>query len=393
MLTSNFVHAARVAPSNESDSSTRDFPFPDDTTLMSVTDTESYVSYANTAFLQVSGYTRDQMMGRPHNLVRHPDMPKEAFADLWSTLQSGETWTALIKNRRANGIEHYWVRANVTPIRSGDGVVGYMSVRTRPQPEEIATAEDLYRAFRGGTAQRRFKFHKGLVVRRGLMGWTRIRQTLPVRWALRLGLGGVAGAAVGSAVAGGLPWAWALPPLVAGVLACAWLEARIARPLSRLSQLAGDVAAGHVDRNVYLNRVDEIGMTARALNQAGLNLRSLIGDVAAQIQGMQGNNDQIMQSNADLKWRTERTQDQLQETSAAAQEVAAAVQHGEEPCGGTPGRNGRPQHERDRAERAAGRCVDFGDVGHGEPAKRRRGPSAGLHRRHSPHDLRKHPRG
>src|SRR5690606_29790376 len=94
---------------------TQEFDYPADATLMSVTDTESYIRYANTAFAETSGFSPQQMQGRPHNIVRHPDMPKEAFADLWATLRRGETWTAIVKNRRANGTEHYWVRANVTP--------------------------------------------------------------------------------------------------------------------------------------------------------------------------------------------------------------------------------------------------------------------------------------
>src|SRR5690606_7650886 len=111
------LHLANVHVSLASgrSSHTRDYKFPEQATLLSVTDTESYIRYANNAFLKTSGYTREEMLGNPHNIVRHPDMPKEAFADLWATLRRGETWTALVKNLRANGEQHYWVRANVTP--------------------------------------------------------------------------------------------------------------------------------------------------------------------------------------------------------------------------------------------------------------------------------------
>lgn len=308
---------------------TQEYRFPEDTTLMSVTDTQSYVTYANTAFLDVSGYARDEMMGQPHNIVRHPDMPREAFADLWATLHSGESWTALVKNRRANGTEHYWVRANVTPIRSGDSVVGYLSVRTCPDPEETAAADALYREFREGRAQRKLAFHKGLVVRKGWFGLGRLRQTLPVRWSIRLAMAGVAAAVAAPAVAAGGPaWALAVPGVLATLVAGAWLETRIARPLARLREQAVAVAAGHVDVNLRMDRVDEIGMVARSLNQAGLNLRALIGDVAAQIHGMQQNNEQIVQGNHDLKRRTENTYQHLAETSAVAEQMAAASRHG-----------------------------------------------------------------
>ena len=140
----------------------RSFDFPDDATLMSSTDTSSHITYANEAFIKVSGYERDEILGSPHNLVRHPDMPREAFADMWATLKSGESWTALVKNRRKDG-DHYWVRANATPVVRGGSVVGYMSVRTKPGHDEVQQAEALYRRFREGQAGSK-AFRRGLIV-------------------------------------------------------------------------------------------------------------------------------------------------------------------------------------------------------------------------------------
>lgn len=116
-----------------------EYDFPDDATLMSTTDANSYITYANAAFIQVSGYSGEEIEGQPHNLVRHPDMPKEAFADMWATLKSGEPWTALVKNRRKNG-DHYWVRANAVPVMRNGQPTGYMSVRTKASRDEIAAA-------------------------------------------------------------------------------------------------------------------------------------------------------------------------------------------------------------------------------------------------------------
>jgi aerotaxis receptor len=141
----------------------REYEIPDGATLMSTTDTQSHITYANAAFIAVSGYSREDIHGQPHNLVRHPDMPVEAFADMWATLKGGEPWTALVKNRRANG-DHYWVRANATPVVRNGQATGYMSVRTKPTRDEVAAAESLYRQFREGTVGNR-RFHKGLVVR------------------------------------------------------------------------------------------------------------------------------------------------------------------------------------------------------------------------------------
>lgn len=106
----------------------RAYDFPANVTLMSTTNVHSHITYANAAFIAVSGFSREQIAGQPHNLVRHPDMPQQAFADMWKTLQAGRSWTALVKNRRSDG-DHYWVRANATPITRNGRVSGYMSVR------------------------------------------------------------------------------------------------------------------------------------------------------------------------------------------------------------------------------------------------------------------------
>lgn len=145
----------------------REYEFPDNATLMSTTDTQSYIAYANAAFVEVSGFSREEIEGKPHNIVRHPDMPPEAFADMWATLKAGQPWTALVKNRRKNG-DHYWVRANATPVVRNGRTSGYMSVRTKPTREEIAGAEALYKDFRTGQAGSR-KFHKGLIDRKSVV--------------------------------------------------------------------------------------------------------------------------------------------------------------------------------------------------------------------------------
>jgi PAS domain S-box-containing protein len=119
--------------------------------LISRTDLKGRITYANPAFVEVSGYSREELLGAPHNIVRHPDMPPEAFADLWETVQRGDTWTGLVKNRRKNG-DYYWVLATVTPTLESGAVVGYTSVRVRPEAGATTQAEALYARFRNGQA-------------------------------------------------------------------------------------------------------------------------------------------------------------------------------------------------------------------------------------------------
>ena len=123
-----------------------------------------------------------------HNIVRHPDMPEAAFADMWATLKAGKSWTALVKNRRKNG-DHYWVRANATPMVRNGQLSGYVSVRTKPARAEIEQAEALYAQMRAGRLSGR-KLHQGLLVRTGLLApWSYLTQTLSVGGRVFLGLG------------------------------------------------------------------------------------------------------------------------------------------------------------------------------------------------------------
>ena len=124
----------------------------DDSMIVSRTDTKGAIQEVNPDFLEVSGFSSTELIGKAHNIVRHPDMPPPAFADLWKTIKAGRPWTGLVKNRCKNG-DFYWVEANVTPLRENGVVTGYMSVRRKPSREQIAAAEKLYAALNAGTAR------------------------------------------------------------------------------------------------------------------------------------------------------------------------------------------------------------------------------------------------
>ncbi|RZL31100.1 MAG: PAS domain S-box protein, partial [Rubrivivax sp.] len=174
-----------------------------DSPLVSTTDLQSHITYCNPAFVEASGFQREDIIGQPHNMIRHPDMPAEAFRDMWATLKAGEPWTALVKNRRKDG-GFYWVRASVTPVRDATGISGFMSVRTKPTAEEIRGAEKLYAQMReehraaggGKNPTLATRLHKGALKRSGwagVTGWLAQHATL---WTEGAGLL-LAGAAAG----------------------------------------------------------------------------------------------------------------------------------------------------------------------------------------------------
>ena len=119
--------------------------------LVSRTDLQGRITFANHVFVEVSGFSEQELIGAPHNIVRHPHMPKEAFANLWATIKAGRPWDGLVKNRSRNG-GFYWVRANVTPIIENGQVAGFISIRSKPDAAAVAAAEKTYTAIRNGTA-------------------------------------------------------------------------------------------------------------------------------------------------------------------------------------------------------------------------------------------------
>jgi methyl-accepting chemotaxis protein/aerotaxis receptor len=134
--------------------------------IVSKTDTKGLITYINKTFCDISGFSEEELLGAPQNIVRHPDMPPEAFKDLWDTIQAGKSWKGLVKNRCKNG-DHYWVEANANPIWESGQIVGYMSLRTKASREQIEFAENLYRKIREGRA-RGWTVKEGRALRTGL---------------------------------------------------------------------------------------------------------------------------------------------------------------------------------------------------------------------------------
>ena len=295
-----------------------------DTTLMSTTDIHSHITYANSAFIRVSGYSESELIDQPHNIVRHPDMPPAAFADMWYTLQQGDSWTGMVKNRRKNG-DYYWVRANVTPVYHQEQLAGYISVRNTPSAEEIRFVEPLYDAVNNKRAGKR-GFYKGLVIRTGVFAPLSLLQRLSVSWRIRypLLLAGLLPVLLSFAGFGPLWLAAIVVPLL--LLLDTFLQRQISRPLKVMLHQAQSVVSGRKTQYQRLNRVDEIGLLLRVINQFGLNLHSLVDDVGTQVQGMTDVSQQLAADNSALSTRTEETSANLQQTAAAIEEITAAVQ-------------------------------------------------------------------
>lgn len=294
-------------------------PLDDDTTLMSTTDLESYITHANDTFVQVSGYQLNELLAQPHNLVRHPDMPKAAFADMWYTLKQGEPWSGIVKNRRKNG-DHYWVRANAVPMIREGRVTGYMSIRTRATDDEIAAVEPLYQALNEGRCSKRI--HKGLVVRQGLLGKL---PAMPVRWRVRSIMGLMAVMLALALFGTDASWQALLLGALAMLAGTALFEWQIVRPIENVATQALKVATGERNSVQHLNRSDELGLMLRAVGQLGLMCRWLINDVSSQVSSVRNGSERLAKGNNDLNEHTRQTVENVQETVTTMNQMAESV--------------------------------------------------------------------
>jgi aerotaxis receptor len=308
-----------------------EFDYPEDQTLVSITDLKGRIVYCNPSFVAVSGYERDELLGQPHNLIRHPDMPEEAFRDLWATIQSGRPWSAAVKNRRKDG-RCYWVMANVTPIIEGEAPVGYMSVRVHPTREQVREAEALYARLRESSTQ--IRLNAGRVERRGWLGrldsW---RRTSP---ALRLAALAAVPAVfsfLAASWAGGDPAKTVAAALAAALVAAGawWRQQAIAlKPLRMALAACNRMAAGDLRQRLDASRPGLQGEVAVAFNQLNVNLLSVVGDARQEVERMRQATHEIAAGNRDLSARTESQAASLEETASSMEQITATVRQSAE---------------------------------------------------------------
>ena len=308
----------------------KNYDFPGDELLVSITNTKGEITHCNNAFVGVSGYTYEELIGQPHNLIRHPDMPAGAFKDMWRTIAHGYPWTALVKNRRKNG-DHYWVRANVTPIMEAGKPRGYLSVRTKPTAREVQDAEALYARMRSEAAQGQESFHlRGGELRySGLRGfWQRASDVgAVVRMVAMLML-----LAVVVMLPDILGWqgvaAWgsrAMALAVGGAWVCWHFYERCIRGLEQASRFAADIASCNLSTSYNDHYPGDMGALMQRLQQIQINLRAVVGDVRSEVKGFARTAQEIAHGSFDLAERTEAQATNLQETAASMEEISGTV--------------------------------------------------------------------
>ncbi len=309
----------------------RNVDYPVDANILSTTDLTSAITYANDEFIRISGFSREELIGSAHHIVRHPDMPPAAFEHMWQTLKKGRSWMGLVKNRCKNG-DHYWVSAFVSPITSQGQTVEYQSVRTKPSRTQVEAAERHYAGLRSGER----KFLDRLPV-------------LSMGTRLGLGLTGLLAAVLGSRLLlpeipyqGVAEWA-----VFAGL--GAWMIRRTLNPLEQLGRRVRDIADNPLSQRLYTGRRDTVGQIEFALQMLEAQIGAVVGrigdtskrlaghtaDLASHLQhshtttvGQQGDADQVAEAINRMAARVAEVADSAQQASKAADQAEGETQVG-----------------------------------------------------------------
>ncbi|MFG6413298.1 methyl-accepting chemotaxis protein [Roseateles sp. DC23W] len=315
----------------------REIPFPAGRALVSTTDLKGRILHANAVFVDVSGYALDELLGQPHNILRHPDMPQEAFRDLWDTIATGRPWSGLVKNRCKNG-DHYWVYANVTPLLDGGRPVAYLSVRTQPTRAQVEQAETLYARMRSEQAagQLQHRLAHGELLRPGVAGaLQQLRRRLP--WLGGMSVPLLSTSLALGAFAGAGPWAAAATAVLTAAGAALWQQARLRQALGATEDFANALAAGDLSTTLRPSGSPLTRGLESALAQVSVNLCAMVIDTRHEIERIRRVSDEIAQGNLDLARRTESQATSLQQTAASVEQIAATVRDTSEHAGNASG--------------------------------------------------------
>ena len=283
--------------------------------LVSETNLKGEITYVNDAFVAISGFTRQELIGKNHNMVRHPDMPPEAFGDLWKTAKAGRPWRGLVKNRCKNG-DYYWVEAYVTPTFLNGHQSGYKSVRSKPTPSDIQGAEALYRKVVNKQAELPSSLDTAFLKRLSLQTTVSISfVTLlllliaSVIWHDNLLIGSIL---IGVGV-------------LAVLFASYSIHQSVGVPVKDAIETLRKIAAGDLNKTLKTDRNDELAHLTHEIESMRINLRAMIVDVFVASGSVEKNAADTDSLIATLTKNFAAQSDRVSSISAALEQMSVSI--------------------------------------------------------------------
>ena len=292
--------------------------------IVSKTDLKGIITHVNQTFVDVSGYSREELLGKNHNIVRHPDMPPAAFAWLWDTLKQGLPWRGIVKNRCKNG-DFYWVEAYVTPIKENSRTIGYMSVRNIPDRSEVNACEALYKDIREGRA--------GLPKRGFKLDDVSLQTKLNIIFltmAVMLG-----GSSLYFFIDGETPLDQIVASIVGlgtllAIAARFWLGSTVSRFLAKANNALAQLAEGNFKFTVSEDRRDEFGHILNELESMRINLRAIMADVTLAAKNVEANSQHVDTEMQGLLQRSNSQAERVTSTGAAIKQMHQSIESASE---------------------------------------------------------------
>ncbi|RVT45543.1 PAS domain S-box protein [Rheinheimera sediminis] len=312
--------------------------FPKEQQLISSTDIKGTILHCNDAFVSISGFSKEELVGKPHNIVRHPDMPEAAFKTMWDYLQQGKPWMGLVKNRCKNG-DHYWVNAYVTPVTEHGRIVGYESVRTVPTRAQVAHAEQLYKAIKDGKNTHNAGSDVASDLRWSILPWVAVLVSSILWWTLGSGVAAVAFAltAVLAYVVGVVRYKQSLNSLLS-LLPTAFTDAlavaSYAKHQGRLGQLEVALLAESAHLNTVLTRIEDSSTKVAVLSE---KVRHMSVDAADSIRKQQMQTEQVATAMNEMTTTIAEVSSHVQDTATKAEDADTLARSGSAVAGQTRG--------------------------------------------------------
>ena len=299
-----------------------EIPFPKGRYIVSRTDLKGAITFVNDTFVDISGFTREELIGKNHNVVRHPDMPPAAFQWLWDTVKQGRPWRGFVKNRCKNG-DHYWVNALVVPVMKDDRTIGYMSVRTEATRQEIAATEAFYRQLKEGTASiPSAPFWKRVSLKTklgGVVGVLLSSQVLSVGVHLLAPVLGISERSADLALEtfGGIS--------ILASIGLIFLHKEILTIIGRQVNRLDHIAQGELTDDIPLGREDELGQLNDALVTMQTHLKAMMAEIAEAADAMSDNADALSVQMQQTEQATSQQSDSVARIAAAVEQLVASV--------------------------------------------------------------------
>jgi len=297
-------------------------PFPQGHYIVSRTDLKGTTTYVNDTFVKISGFSREELIGKNHNVVRHPDMLPGAFEWMWQTIKKGRPWRGIVKNRCKNG-DFYWVDALVVPVMKGGEIIGYMSVRTQPSKQQIGEAETFYRKLKEGTAAiPKTPLWKRVSLKVKLNGLV----ILLLGMQILSGLLNEFGSAIGfspAAITGTIE-GFAVLGLVASV-ALLITQRQMLTIIGRIVGRLDNIAQGDLTDEIPLVREDELGKLNDALVTMQTHLKAMMSEISESANVMGDSADVLSAEMLQARKATLTQSDAVTRIASAVEQLVASV--------------------------------------------------------------------